>query len=158
MFRSGRGGGLFRRKQSKPSPSVSADGYFQRTGTTAAAATAASTRRSRRASVRSARVVINAKVKSPTKKAISRSPSPIWFVLPEKRCWRRKKRIWREIRYLSEDLDETNEPELNSEYSDDQFDDNKLLLSGDFNVRSDKERTAESNFPFDALNEYSEYI
>lgn len=116
--------GLFRRKTPKPSPSVSSEGYFKRTS----ASRRSSSRRSRgkRTSQRSR------KCQQPP-----RTSSPVWFVPPERRRSRRQRRVWREIRYFPDDegpiLERIND--WSSNVSDDQFDDQKLLLSGDFNER-----------------------
>ncbi|EFN78674.1 hypothetical protein EAI_05742 [Harpegnathos saltator] len=116
--------GLFRRKTPKPSPSVSSEGYFKRTS---ASRRSGSRRcRGKRTSQRSR------KCQQPP-----RTSSPVWFVPPERRRSRRQRRVWREIRYFPDDegpiLERIND--WSSNVSDDQFDDQKLLLSGDFNER-----------------------
>ncbi|XP_026666928.1 disco-interacting protein 2 homolog A isoform X4 [Ceratina calcarata] len=120
-FRSGGTRNGFFNRRTKPSPSVSAEGYFKRT----TASRRSSTRR------RGKRTSQRAKKQQPV-----RSNSPVWFVPPERRRSRRQRRVWREIRYFPET---ENNPvieridEWSSNLSDDQFDDLKLLLSGDFN-------------------------
>ncbi|XP_071649451.1 disco-interacting protein 2 homolog C isoform X3 [Temnothorax longispinosus] len=118
--------GLFRRKTPKPSPSVSTEGYFKRTS---ASRHSNSRRRSgKRTSQRASK-----KSQQPP----ARTSSPVWFVPPERRRSRRQRRVWREIRYFPDDegpiLERIND--WSSNVSDDQFDDQKLLLSGDFNER-----------------------
>ncbi|EZA60306.1 Disco-interacting protein [Ooceraea biroi] len=116
--------GLFRRKAPKPSPSVSAEGYFKRTS---ASRRSSSRRRSGK------RTSQRRKCQQPA----ARTSSPVWFVPPERRRSRRQRRVWREIRYLPDEegpiLERIND--WSSNMSDDQFDDQKLLLSGDFNER-----------------------
>ncbi|KAG7211522.1 hypothetical protein KM043_010788 [Ampulex compressa] len=119
--------GLFGRKGQKPSPSVSNEGYFKRTG---ASRRSSSSRRGRRTS-------------QATRKCQQQPPrvsSPVWFVPPERRRSKRQKRVWREIRYFPEDETPLIEraDDCSSNLSDDQFDDLKLLLSGDFNERRDE--------------------
>lgn len=118
--------GLFRRKTPKPSPSVSTEGYFKRTS---ASRHSSSRRQSgKRTSQRASK-----KNQQPA----ARTSSPVWFVPPERRRSRRQRRVWREIRYFPDDegsiLERLND--WSSNVSDDQFDDQKLLLSGDFNER-----------------------
>ncbi|XP_012058274.1 PREDICTED: disco-interacting protein 2 homolog C [Atta cephalotes] len=118
--------GLFRRKTPKPSPSVSTEGYFKRTS---ASRHSSSRRRSgKRTSQRA-----NKKNQKPA----VRINSPVWFIPPERRRSRRQRRVWQEIRYFPDDespiLERIND--WSSNVSDDQFDDQKLLLSGDFNER-----------------------
>ncbi|XP_025073882.1 disco-interacting protein 2 homolog C isoform X3 [Pogonomyrmex barbatus] len=118
--------GFFRRKTPKPSPSVSTEGYFKRTS---ASRRSSSRRRSgKRTSQRASK-----KNQQPA----ARTSSPVWFVPPERRRSRRQRRVWREIRYFPDDeapiLERIND--WSSNVSDDQFDDQKLLLSGDFNER-----------------------
>lgn len=118
--------GFFRRQtKPKPSLSVSTEGYFKRTTTSRRSSTR---RRSKRISQRSR------KSQPP-----DRTNSPVWFVPPERRRSRRQRRVWREIRYFPDDegpiLERLND--WSSNVSDDQFDDQKLLLSGDFNERQD---------------------
>lgn len=120
--------GLFRRKTPKPSPSVSTEGYFKRTS---ASRHSNSRRRSgKRTSQRASK-----KNQQPA----ACTSSPVWFVPPERRRSRRQRRVWREIRYFPDDespiLERIND--WSSNVSDDQFDDQKLLLSGDFNERGD---------------------
>ncbi|XP_015585817.1 disco-interacting protein 2 isoform X3 [Cephus cinctus] len=116
--------GFFRRKTPKPSPSVSSDGYFKRTSVPRQSS---SRRRGRRSSRRKS-------LKSETSRAEDRSLSPVWFVPPERRRSRRQRRVWREIRYfpVDEDSAEDRIDDATSNLSD-EFDDQKLLLSGDFN-------------------------
>lgn len=68
---------------------------------------------------------------------MARSNSPVWFVPPERRRSKRQRRVWREIRYFPEAEIPVIEriDDYSSNLSDDQFDDLKLLLSGDFNDR-----------------------
>ncbi|XP_067215742.1 disco-interacting protein 2 homolog C isoform X3 [Linepithema humile] len=118
--------GLFRRKTPKPSPSVSAEGYFKRTSTSRRSSSRR--RGSRRSSQR---------VSKRSQQSAARTSSPVWFVPPERRRSRRQRRVWREIRYFPDDegpiIERIND--WSSNVSDDQFDDQKLLLSGDFNER-----------------------
>ncbi|XP_046141639.1 disco-interacting protein 2 homolog A isoform X2 [Osmia bicornis bicornis] len=115
--------GFFNRRKSKPSPSMSGEGYFKRSN---ASRRSSSRRHGKRASQK-------------TKKSSRppRSNSPVWFVPPERRRSRRQRRVWREIRYFPETVLPVVEKidEWSSNLSDDQFDDAKLLLSGDFNDR-----------------------
>ncbi|XP_076546059.1 disco-interacting protein 2 isoform X3 [Osmia lignaria lignaria] len=115
--------GFFNRRKSKPSPSMSGEGYFRRSN---ASRRSSSRRHGKRASQK-------------TKKSSRppRSNSPVWFVPPERRRSRRQRRVWREIRYFPETVVPVVEKidEWSSNLSDDQFDDAKLLLSGDFNDR-----------------------
>lgn len=118
--------GLFRRKTPKPSPSVSTEGYFKRTSASrhSNSRRRSGKRTSQRASKKSQQPAV-------------RTSSPVWFVPPERRRSRRQRRVWREIRYFPDDegpiLERIND--WSSNVSDDQFDDQKLLLSGDFNER-----------------------
>lgn len=120
--------GLFRRKTPKPSPSVSAEGYFKRTS--ASRRSSSRRRGSKRGSQR-----VSKKNHQPATAA--RANSPVLFIPPERRRSRRQRRVWREIRYFPDDenliLERIND--WSSNVSDDQFDDQKLLLSGDFNER-----------------------
>nr|XP_033182975.1 disco-interacting protein 2 homolog A isoform X2 [Bombus vancouverensis nearcticus] len=118
--------GFFNRRTSKPSPSVSAEGYFKRTNSSRRSS---SRRRGRRTSQRTK--------KSQLQVQPVRSNSPVWFVPPERRRSRRQRRVWREIRYFPETEIPVIEriDDCSSNLSDDQFDDLKLLLSGDFNDR-----------------------
>jgi len=122
--------GLFRRKTPKPSPSVSAEGYFKRTSTSRRSSSRR--RGSRRSSQRNGKR---------NQQSTVRANSPVWFVPPERRRSRRQRRVWREIRYFPDDegpiLERIND--WSSNVSDDQFDDQKLLLSGDFNERREDE-------------------
>ncbi|XP_032665179.1 disco-interacting protein 2-like isoform X4 [Odontomachus brunneus] len=117
--------GLFRRKTPKPSPSVSSEGYFKRTSA------------SRRSSSRRSRGKRTSQRSRKCQQQPPRTSSPVWFVPPERRRSRRQRRVWREIRYFPDDegpiLERIND--WSSNVSDDQFDDQKLLLSGDFNER-----------------------
>ncbi|XP_066588947.1 disco-interacting protein 2 homolog A isoform X2 [Prorops nasuta] len=124
--------GLFRRKAAKPSPSVSSENYFERTCGP------------RRSSIRRRK-----KQQSPIQRckkpaAPVRASSPVvWFVPPERRRSRRQRRLWWEIRYLPEEEDHVPNLELQDDLSSnpsDEFDDQKLLLSGDFNERRDEHR------------------
>ncbi|XP_043287270.1 disco-interacting protein 2 homolog A isoform X6 [Venturia canescens] len=125
--------GFFRRKAPKPSPSVSSDGYFKRTS--AAPRRSSSRRRVTRTSQRK-----NHPKKMTTKETM-RPASPVWFVPPEKRRSKRQRRVWREIRCLT--VEEDNNPLAEAKSDDwssnvsDEFDDQQLLLSGDFNERRD---------------------
>jgi len=116
--------GLFRRKTPKPSPSVSTEGYFKRTSASRYSRCRSSKRTSQRASKKS-------------QQPAARTSSSVWFVPPERRRSRRQRRVWREIRYFPDYenpiLEKIND--WSSNVSDDQFDDQKLLLSGDFNER-----------------------
>ncbi|XP_076623138.1 disco-interacting protein 2 isoform X13 [Colletes latitarsis] len=116
--------GFFNRRAQKPSPSVSSEGYFKRTN---ASRRSSSRRRGKRSSQRA------------RKSEHQRPISPVWFVPPERRRSRRQRRVWREIRYFPESEVPMVEriDDYSSNLSDDQFDDLKLLLSGDFNDRRD---------------------
>ncbi|XP_020280188.1 disco-interacting protein 2 homolog A isoform X2 [Pseudomyrmex gracilis] len=120
--------GLFRRKTPKPSPSVSAEGYFKRTS--ASRRSSSRRRGSKRGSQR-----LSKKNHQPA--IAARANSPVLFIPPERRRSRRQRRVWREIRYFPDDEDLILERinDWSSNVSDDQFDDQKLLLSGDFNER-----------------------
>lgn len=126
--------GLFRRKTPKPSPSVSAEGYFKRTSA------------SRRSSSRRRSGKRTSQRRKSSQQPAARTSSPVWFVPPERRRSRRQRRVWREIRYLPDDegpiLERIND--WSSNMSDDQFDDQKLLLSGDFNERREDENVLNS--------------
>lgn len=105
---------------------MSAEGYFKRTS---ASRRSSSRRRSgKRTSQRAGK-----KSQQPA----ARTSSPVWFVPPERRRSKRQRRVWREVRYFPDDegpiLERIND--WSSNVSDDQFDDQKLLLSGDFNER-----------------------
>lgn len=105
---------------------MSAEGYFKRTS---ASRRSSSRRRSgKRTSQRASK-----KSQQPA----VRTSSPVWFVPPERRRSKRQRRVWREVRYFPDDegpiLERIND--WSSNVSDDQFDDQKLLLSGDFNER-----------------------
>ncbi|XP_029668216.1 disco-interacting protein 2 homolog A isoform X5 [Formica exsecta] len=116
---------LFRRKAPKLSPSVSTEGYFKRTSTFRCSRRRGGKRNSQRANKKNQQPIIQ-----------SRSSSPVWFIPPERRRSRRQRRVWREIRYFPDEgpiLERIND--WSSNVSDDQFDDQKLLLSGDFNIR-----------------------
>lgn len=116
---------LFRRKAPKLSPSISTEGYFKRTSTFRCSRRRGGKRNSQRASKKNQQPVIQ-----------SRTSSPVWFIPPERRRSRRQRRVWREIRYFPDEgplLERIND--WSSNVSDDQFDDQKLLLSGDFNIR-----------------------
>ncbi|XP_043784385.1 disco-interacting protein 2 homolog A isoform X6 [Apis laboriosa] len=119
--------GFFNRRTKKPSPSVSAEGYFKRTN---ASRRSSSRRRGKRTSQR-------VKKSQPQPQPVARSNSPVWFVPPERRRSKRQRRVWREIRYFPEAEIPVIEriDDYSSNLSDDQFDDLKLLLSGDFNDR-----------------------
>ncbi|XP_070166273.1 disco-interacting protein 2 homolog A isoform X5 [Polyergus mexicanus] len=115
---------LFRRKAPKL-PSVSTESYFKRTSTFRCSRRRGSKRNSQRANKKNQQPIIQ-----------SRSSSPVWFIPPERRRSRRQRRVWREIRYFPDEgpiLERIND--WSSNVSDDQFDDQKLLLSGDFNIR-----------------------
>ncbi|XP_061937381.1 disco-interacting protein 2 homolog A isoform X6 [Apis cerana] len=119
--------GFFNRRTKKPSPSVNAEGYFKRTN---ASRRSSSRRRGKRTSQR-------VKKSQPQSQPVARSNSPVWFVPPERRRSKRQRRVWREIRYFPEAEIPVIEriDDYSSNLSDDQFDDLKLLLSGDFNDR-----------------------
>ncbi|XP_076171145.1 disco-interacting protein 2 isoform X3 [Ptiloglossa arizonensis] len=119
--------GFFNRRGQKPSPSVSGEGYFKRTN---ASRRSSSRRRGKRTSQRN----------KPQPPPRQRSNSPVWFVPPERRRSRRQRRVWREIRYFPESEVPVVEriDDCSSNLSDDQFDDLKLLLSGDFNDKRDE--------------------
>lgn len=132
--------GLFRRKKgSKPAPSISTEGYFERTAI-------ASVRRSGRSGKTGSRRRIYC---SRRKKIVTSSKprvpgSPVWFVPPERRrSGRQKGRVWREVRYFPEDhvqgdMKRRDLEERSNDWSSnlsDEFDDRKLLLSGDFDER-----------------------
>ncbi|KZC08276.1 Disco-interacting protein 2 [Dufourea novaeangliae] len=123
--------GFFNRRTKKPSPSVSTEGYFKRTNSSRRSS---SRRRGRRTSQRTKKTATTTPSSQPP-----RSNSPVWFVPPERRRSRRQRRVWREIRYFPELEDPVIEriDDWSSNLSDDQFDDLKLLLSGDFNDRRD---------------------
>ncbi|XP_043468500.1 disco-interacting protein 2 homolog A isoform X2 [Leptopilina heterotoma] len=146
--------GLFRRKKgSKPSPSVSAEGYFERT------AAASSMRRSGRTNCSRRRTYCSRR-----RKIVTTSPlkpkvpgSPVWFVPPERRrSARQKGRVWREVRYFPEDhvqgedlLKRRDLEERTNDWSSnlsDEFDDRKLLLSGDFDERVRNEEDEKTNY------------
>ncbi|KAK9295372.1 hypothetical protein QLX08_010311 [Tetragonisca angustula] len=127
--------GFFNRRTKKSTPSVSVDGYFKRSSTLRR-----SSCRRRGSGGGGRRTSQRTKKKQPPQTAVAatRSNSPVWFVPPERRRSRRQRRVWREIRYFPE----TEIPVIEriddcwSNMSDlDQFDDLKLLLSGDFNDR-----------------------
>ncbi|XP_016844356.1 disco-interacting protein 2 homolog A isoform X3 [Nasonia vitripennis] len=140
--------GLFRRRKRptpmKPSPSVSAQGYFERT-----AAASTSTRRSRRSNVGSGRrrpVYTSRRRKITTSKPSPAPDSPVWFVPPERRRSNRQRgRVWREVRYLPQDDGKSDADNVDSKSNNwsndsnlsDEFDDKKLLLSGDFEEKSE---------------------
>ncbi|XP_043672262.1 disco-interacting protein 2 homolog A isoform X4 [Vespula pensylvanica] len=142
--------GFFRRKTSKPSPSVSTEGYFKRTS---GQRRSSSRRRGKRTT--SSQRATSQRTSQRTKKKNDQQPvvrenSPVWFVPPERRRSRRQRRVWREIRYFPEEEEDEEEEatattalviekydDYSSNFSDDQFDDQKLLLSGDFNERRD---------------------
>ncbi|XP_034938884.1 disco-interacting protein 2 homolog A isoform X2 [Chelonus insularis] len=122
--------GFFRKKLVKPSLSVSTDGYFKRT----------TTRTSRRSSIRkkvaSSKIIVNNFNKHPETRF-----NDVWFVPPEKRSCRRKRRVWQEIRYFSvEESPSSLETKGRDDWSSnasDTFDDHQLLLSGDFNEKQE---------------------
>lgn len=131
--------GFFRKKTPKPAPSVSPDGYFKRTAAPPRSGSSVK-RKGRRSSTRKIEAsrknqpLINAEeqIKEPP-----RSLSPVWFVPPERRRSRRQRRVWREIR-CSLPTDELILQRLDDDAASghsDEFDDQKLLLSGDFNER-----------------------
>lgn len=136
--------GLFRRRKRtspmKPAPSVSAEGYFERT----AGATVSSMRRSRRSAAGSARrrPGYASRRRKPVIKpspAPVRDSSPVWFVPPERRrSSRQRGRVWREVRYLpqSDGGDNADARSNDSSTLSDEFDDKKLLLSGDFEEKA----------------------
>ena len=139
--------GLFRRKRTapmKPAPSVSTEGYFERT-----AAASSSTRRSRRSNVGSGRrrpIYGSRRRKLITSKPSPAPASPVWFVPPERRRSNRQRgRVWREVRYLPQDegnregdnVDHHSNNWSNDSNLSDEFDDKKLLLSGDFEEKSE---------------------
>lgn len=116
---------MFNRRAQKPSTGVTGEGYFRRTN---GSRRSSSRRRGKRSSQRN------------RKAQPARSNSPVWFVPPERRRSRRQRRVWREIRYLPESEPPVIEriDDWSSNLSDDQFDDLKLLLSGDFNDRREE--------------------
>lgn len=140
--------GLFRRRKRpspmKPAPSVSAEGYFERT-----AAASISTRRSRRSNVGSGRrrpVYTSRRRKITTSKPSPAPDSPVWFVPPERRRSNRQRgRVWREVRCLPQDDGKSDADNVDSKSNNwsndsnlsDEFDDRKLLLSGDFEEKSE---------------------
>ncbi|XP_051163298.1 disco-interacting protein 2 homolog A isoform X2 [Leptopilina boulardi] len=144
--------GLFRRKKgSKPSPSVSAEGYFERT------AAASSMRRSGKTNGSRRRAYCSRRRKILTSPAKPKVPgSPVWFVPPERRrSARQKGRVWREVRYFpedhvqGEDLKRRDLEERSNDWSSnlsDEFDDRKLLLSGDFDERVRNEDSGKTNY------------
>lgn len=140
--------GFFRKKKPKPKPSlsVSPDGYFKRTVVQRKSGSFKNKGRSRFEANRS---------KPEERELEERSLSPVWFVPPERRRSRRQRRVWREIRYLTAELDID---DTASEHSD-QFDDQKLLLSGDFNerhvVNSSRIRTTSSASSSPSSGQYS---
>ncbi|XP_072744170.1 disco-interacting protein 2 homolog A isoform X5 [Anoplolepis gracilipes] len=117
---------LFRRKTPKLLSNVSTESYFKRTSTFRCSCRRTGKRNSQRSNSK--------KNQRPT----IRISSPVWFIPPERRRSRRQRRVWREIRYfpdenpIFEKIDD-----WSSSVSDDQFDDQKLLLSGDFNIRQE---------------------
>ena len=143
--------GLFRRKKgSKPAPSVSTEGYFERTA-------AASMRRSGKTNGSRRRTYCSRRKKIVTSSAKPRVPgSPVWFVPPERRrSGRQKGRVWREVRYFpedhvqGEDMRRRDLEERSNDWSSnlsDEFDDRKLLLSGDFDERVRSEDGSKSNY------------
>ncbi|XP_078043330.1 disco-interacting protein 2 homolog C-like isoform X6 [Augochlora pura] len=148
-FRAARGtrNGLFNRRTQKPAPSVSTDGYFKRTN---ASRRSSSRRKGKRTSQRTKKKTQQQQkqlqqqqpeqqLQQPPR-SVTRDHSPVWFVPPERRRSRRQRRVWREIRYLPDAEDSVIEriDDWSSNLSDDQFDDLKLLLSGDFNDKRDE--------------------
>jgi hypothetical protein len=140
--------GLFRRHKRmspmKPAPSVSAEGYFERT-----AAAVSSTRKSRRSSIGSGRrrtTYASRRRKITTSKPGPVLDSPVWFVPPERRRSNRQRgRVWREVRCLPQEDVKSDGDNVDSRSNDwsndsnlsDEFDDKKLLLSGDFEEKSE---------------------
>ena len=145
--------GLFRRKRSsKPALSVSTEGYFERTAVVSSVRRSGKITGSRRRTHCSRRKKI---VSSPIKPV--RVPgSPVWFVPPERRRSNRQKgRVWREVRYFpedhvqGEDLKRRDLEERSNDWSSnlsDEFDDRKLLLSGDFDERVRNDDASKTNY------------
>ncbi|XP_033221645.1 disco-interacting protein 2 [Belonocnema kinseyi] len=142
--------GLFRRKKgSKPAPSISTEGYFERT------AIASMRRSGRSGKTGSRRRIYCSRRKKIVTSSKPRVPgSPVWFVPPERRrSGRQKGRVWREVRYFPEDhvqgdMKRRDLEERSNDWSSnhsDEFDDRKLLLSGDFDERVRNEDGSNSN-------------
>ncbi|XP_046604654.1 disco-interacting protein 2 homolog A isoform X3 [Neodiprion virginianus] len=141
--------GFFRKKTTCPKPalSVSADGYFKRTSSPRKSASSVKQRKGRRSSGRkfeqtkNAAAGVAASGSTRTRRndsAVSnpdRSLSPVWFVPPERRRSRRQRRVWREVRCLPSTPGTENHIDDTASNHSDEFDDQKLLLSGDFNQR-----------------------
>lgn len=148
--------GLFRRRKRtspmKPSPSVSAEGYFERTA--GAGTVVSSMRRSRRSAAGSARrrpgYASRRRKPVANKPPPARDESPVWFVPPERRRSNRQRgRVWREVRYLPQS-DEAGDNQVDAKSNDssnlsDEFDDKKLLLSGDFEEKPPPPRAQDSS-------------
>ncbi|XP_048508308.1 disco-interacting protein 2 homolog C isoform X4 [Athalia rosae] len=135
--------GFFRKKTPKPSLSVSPDGYFKRISaprkSTAASLGNSSFRKKggRRSSTRKFEGTRKTRLVTEAGGEVEdRSSSPVWFVPPERRRSRRHRRVWREIRYFPDEVEAQIDRDAYSNHSD-EFDDQKLLLSGDFNQRSE---------------------
>ncbi|XP_046734597.1 disco-interacting protein 2 homolog C isoform X5 [Diprion similis] len=151
--------GFFRKKTACPKPalSVSADGYFKRTSSPRKSASSIKQRKGRRSSGRKfehtkneAGAGVNASGSTCTRRNDSaasnpdRSLSPVWFVPPERRRSRRQRRVWREVRCLPSTTGIENNIDDTASNHSDEFDDQKLLLSGDFNQRPESEGGNES--------------
>ncbi|XP_074115177.1 disco-interacting protein 2 isoform X2 [Cotesia typhae] len=121
--------GFFRKKLSKPSLSITKEGYFKRTST------------SKNSSIHQKKgdtIVISGVDK---KNNTPISNNLMNFVTPEKRSCRKTRRVWQEIRYFTVDespstLEEKKTEDWSSNVSD-EFDDQQLLLSGDFNEKQE---------------------
>lgn len=121
--------GLFRKKIVKPSPSVSVDGYFKRTMTTG--------RSSGRTKIKSSPITVKEIIN--TNNETSKLNNQVWFIPPEKRSSKKNRQVWQEIRYFTIQEGRTiHETKALDDWSlniSDEFDDQQLLLSGDFNVK-----------------------
>lgn len=134
-------------KQCKPSPSVSTEGYFERTALPNGSHRRSSSRRGKPA------VYCSKRRKVPVTRSSGRNcrpaeTSPVWFVPPERRrSGRQRGRVWREVRYLPDEKglrpnsvsspkkthnNNNNNCWANDSNLSDEFDDKKLLMSGDF--------------------------
>ncbi|XP_044588955.1 disco-interacting protein 2 homolog A isoform X6 [Cotesia glomerata] len=121
--------GFFRKKLSKPSLSITKESYFKRTSTSK---NSSIHRKKGDAIVISG---VNKKNNTPI------SNNLMNFVTPEKRSCRKTRRVWQEIRYFTVDdspstLEEKKTDDWSSNVSD-EFDDQQLLLSGDFNEKQE---------------------
>ncbi|CAD6208962.1 GSCOCG00010775001-RA-CDS [Cotesia congregata] len=121
--------GFFRKKLSKTSLSITKEGYFKRTST------------SKNSSIHRKKgdTIVISGVNKKNNTPISNNLMN--FVTPEKRSCRKTRRVWQEIRYFTVDdspstLEEKKTDDWSSNVSD-EFDDQQLLLSGDFNEKQE---------------------